>query len=84
MVTECLPPMGTSQGGDRILLLGVNFVESDKLLVSFGDVRVKPTFHESNALICTAPPGTPGTAVILQVTNDGTNFCQSDVIFQYF
>lgn len=83
MLTEVIPPVGKAQGGDKIVLLGVNFVESDKLLVAFGDTHVKPVFHESNALICTTPRGFSGLAVTLQVANDGANFCQSEVVFHY-
>jgi hypothetical protein len=82
-VTEVLPPRGSAAGGSRVVVLGANFIDSPKLRVKFGDVVVRPIFHENKTLICTTLPGTPGVTVKVRVSNDGTDYCDTMAEFTF-
>lgn len=78
-IAEILPSRG--QAGTRVVVLGGNFVNSPHLKASFGEIPVPATFHEKGTLICTVPPGLSVGPVVVRVSNDSTNFCESSVYF---
>jgi len=82
-ITEVLPAFGPACGGTRLAILGSNFINTSNLKVKFGETLFSPEFHEAGTLIITAPTGVRGMRVPITVSNDGTDFCQSDVIFTY-
>eukprot|EP01128_Nolandella_sp_AFSM9_P005029 TRINITY_DN2373_c0_g1_i1.p1 TRINITY_DN2373_c0_g1~~TRINITY_DN2373_c0_g1_i1.p1 ORF type:complete len:626 (-),score=118.45 TRINITY_DN2373_c0_g1_i1:8-1885(-) len=83
IITEVLPPFGSSSGGTRCVILGSNFIDSPKLRVRFGDVVVRPTFHESKTLICTTLPAQGPGPQIVTVSNDDKEYCQSSISFRF-
>jgi len=83
VVKEILPSRGSARGVTRVVILGSNFSNSQKLSVMLGDTVVQPTFHESGTLICTTQPGVPGSVLSVRVSNDGVDYCPSSAIFTY-
>lgn len=83
-ILEIIPPVGGS--GSRVVILGNNFTDSQKLRVRFGDIDITSTtiFHETGTLICTLPNVTQKSGrVPVRVSNDGTNFCDSKFFFDF-
>lgn len=80
-VNEVLPPSGIS--GTKFVILGSNFVNSPKLCVKVGDQEIKCQYHEPGTLICIAPEYPTGGSVPIRVSNDGKNFCDTRVHFNY-
>ena len=93
---EVLPAFG--QPGCRACVLGTGFVESAQLRVRFGDFEVQPQFHESGCLVVPqiprlAAPASAAAAALaaeyqtnvvpVQVSNDGVNYCDTQVYFRY-
>eukprot|EP01130_Rhizamoeba_saxonica_P016228 TRINITY_DN7467_c0_g1_i1.p1 TRINITY_DN7467_c0_g1~~TRINITY_DN7467_c0_g1_i1.p1 ORF type:complete len:451 (-),score=71.96 TRINITY_DN7467_c0_g1_i1:40-1392(-) len=83
MVSCIIPEYGSYVGGTRCVLLGVNFVESTKLRVSFGETIVAATYHEENTLIVHTPPCLGTSPVLIRATNDATHYCDSSLYFTY-
>jgi len=82
VVSEVLPARGPVSGGTRLAILGDNFIDSASLRVRFGNIILRPTFHESRTLITTVPPGFPGT-VSISVSNDGKDYSAVQAQYTY-
>jgi len=82
-VSEILPDSGSSTGGTRCVLIGSNFIESPNLTVKVGDIIIKPEFHENCSLIITTPPSISNTKSKIQISNDGKEYCDSNIYFIY-
>eukprot|EP01129_Flabellula_baltica_P004879 TRINITY_DN1729_c0_g1_i1.p1 TRINITY_DN1729_c0_g1~~TRINITY_DN1729_c0_g1_i1.p1 ORF type:complete len:454 (-),score=86.80 TRINITY_DN1729_c0_g1_i1:26-1321(-) len=74
VLNEIVPAIGRQSGGDRCVLIGSNFVDSEKLVVRFGETVIRPQFHEAGCLIITTPP-CYSNQVQVTVSNDGEHFC---------
>jgi len=83
IISEILPNVGNA--GDKCVILGANFVKSDKLKVRFGDnIFIKPEYHESVTLVVRIPQITGLKEVPVYVTNDGKEYCNnSNISFVY-
>jgi len=81
-VTEVIPSFGPSSGNARVVILGSGFLNNPNLVVRFGNIEVKPGFHESGTLTAYAPPCPPGI-VAVTVANDRYNFGDTRGYFQY-
>eukprot|EP01102_Stenamoeba_stenopodia_P001918 TRINITY_DN11733_c0_g1_i1.p1 TRINITY_DN11733_c0_g1~~TRINITY_DN11733_c0_g1_i1.p1 ORF type:complete len:485 (+),score=80.75 TRINITY_DN11733_c0_g1_i1:126-1580(+) len=81
-VTEVIPSFGPSSGNARVVILGSGFLNNPNLVVRFGNIEVKPGFHESGTLTAYAPPCPPGI-VAVTVANDRCNFGDTRGYFQY-
>jgi IPT/TIG domain len=89
-VSEVLPAEG--RPGARVVVLGLNFLNSPLLRVRFGNVIVPATFHEAGTLICVAPTHLPSSSsssssskctVHVQVSNDGQQYSDSQATFTF-
>jgi len=84
-VNEILPSEG--KAGARVAILGANFLNGPKLQVKIGGTILSSChFHEQGTLICTIPPmitSSSKASFPIQVTNDGVNYCETQVYFTY-
>eukprot|EP01130_Rhizamoeba_saxonica_P007400 TRINITY_DN2995_c0_g3_i2.p1 TRINITY_DN2995_c0_g3~~TRINITY_DN2995_c0_g3_i2.p1 ORF type:complete len:463 (+),score=79.50 TRINITY_DN2995_c0_g3_i2:601-1989(+) len=78
---EVLP--NTAYPGERVAILGENFVKGKKLTINFGDIKISPQFHEMGTLTCTVPDGIPNSVVTIKVTNDGKTYDTSEATFTF-
>jgi len=78
-----LPNSGSLYGGTRCIILGSNFIDSPNLTVKMGDITVKHEYHENGALLITTPPNIVNTKLLIRISNDGTEYCDSNVYFIY-
>eukprot|EP01129_Flabellula_baltica_P008355 TRINITY_DN3308_c0_g1_i1.p1 TRINITY_DN3308_c0_g1~~TRINITY_DN3308_c0_g1_i1.p1 ORF type:complete len:580 (-),score=98.46 TRINITY_DN3308_c0_g1_i1:605-2344(-) len=83
-ITEVLPPIGPASGGTRVVIIGSNFVNTENLLVQFGNQLLRPEFHEAGTLIFTTPPGNSGSILPVSVSNDSVEFAQSNTVFTFY
>jgi len=83
VIKEVLPNMGGINS--RVAIIGSSFVSTANLTVRFGNIITTPQFHDSGTLICSAPQQTSSSndPVLVSISNDGNNFCQSQVTFVY-
>eukprot|EP01088_Endostelium_zonatum_P017759 TRINITY_DN5406_c0_g3_i1.p1 TRINITY_DN5406_c0_g3~~TRINITY_DN5406_c0_g3_i1.p1 ORF type:complete len:857 (-),score=183.64 TRINITY_DN5406_c0_g3_i1:112-2682(-) len=86
---EILPDSGTVDGGERVCLLGKDFINSEKLKVKFGTVEVPASWHEDITILCTTPSwelvGAEGIKgeVEVKVSNDGETYNSTGLYFKY-
>ena len=78
------PAQGPLEGGTRVLIYGVNFVDSGPLCVMFG-TRVAPfvRFISDSQLLAVSPPGASPGPVPVRVSLNGTNWSKVSVYFTY-
>jgi hypothetical protein len=81
IVHEILPTHGAT--GSRAAILGTNFVNSPNLKVKFADFDVPCNFHEQGTLIISVPSLPRSGKFPVKVSNDGVNYCETKVFFNY-
>lgn len=81
------------RAGERVVVIGSNFCNSGNTKVSFNDVSVVPSFHESGTLICTVPRlafksldavNQNEMQVSVRVSNDSITFSDSVFTIIYY
>ena len=78
-VDHLAPSMGPSGGGTEVTVHGANFLDSPNLACKFGDQsEASPAMFVSaqriRCLAPAAPPGGPGLAAVVAVSNNGVDF----------
>ncbi|HGY90716.1 MAG TPA: hypothetical protein ENK43_06050 [Planctomycetes bacterium] len=69
VITSVLSPSGSAQGGQTVILQGMDFVEGST--VTIGGVPAAVVSLTEFAVVVTTPPGTPGPAPIVLTTPYG-------------
>lgn len=81
-VADCIPQTVRTIGGEKLVLLGSNFVRNPALRVRFSvegmaDVEVPANFHEAGTLWVCVPSMTAGQYIV-SASNDGQEWVQLD------
>jgi hypothetical protein len=82
-ISDVIPASGPTTGNTRVAILGNNFLNNPNLMVRFGNVEVKPVFHESGTLICHTPPSGISGLVPVTSTNDRYSYGDTRGYFRY-
>ena len=88
-VVAVKPERGLATGQYPVFVMGSNFVNTTALGCRFDRVAVRATFISSRVLSCPAPSRTAGTLEIMstahvEVTNNGMDYTDSRVAFEYY
>jgi len=81
-VNEVVPGTGSTEGGSRVVIIGLNFEDSPGLVVKFDNIPVVPEFHGTGTLICLTPRHVPAQ-VKVTVANNGKQFGNTNALFTY-
>jgi hypothetical protein len=76
------PPLGPSEGGALVRIIGSGFLPSFETQCRFGGITVPATWVDSTIVMCTAPKHNAGT-VPLEITVNGLDFTDNSLAFTY-
>jgi hypothetical protein len=85
LVLKLLPDSGPMAGGTLVTIIGGYFTDNPKLSCQFGvstTSTVPATFTNSMSITCLTPEHAPGAATV-QVTDDGNNWSDDSIAFNY-
>jgi len=85
-VSMIAPSVGVKEGGTLVVITGSYFTFTDRIACKFGFKVVSATFIDSTTLECIAPAHEDlqdGLVVALEVSNNGLDFTESSVNFEY-
>lgn len=80
-VKKVSPNVGLTRGGEKVVIEGINFLSS-QIKCRFGSTDMNGQFVSDKEIHCFTPPHAPGP-VSLEISFDGHNFTQDNVIFTF-
>src|SRR5579883_1525323 len=73
-ISRIVPTCGPVSGGTLVTLYGANFVQSRRIICSFGPAIVFASQVNSTQAVCIAPAQLSPGVVALNVSNNGADF----------
>jgi hypothetical protein len=83
IVYSVQPSNGPADGNTMVHVDGIGFMNSVSLTCQFGFDLVSARWVTNNRIVCLSPPRTPGTEVVIKVSNNGFEFSTSFAVFIY-
>jgi hypothetical protein len=82
IVTEVIPCQGLWTGGEKVQIMGENFIEGKRLICRFGTTQVNGIFVSENEVTCYTPEHPLGI-VAVEVSFDGGNYTNNNTLFAF-
>jgi hypothetical protein len=83
IVASIQPSNGPADGNTIVHVDGIGFMNSVSLTCQFGYELVSARWVTDSRIVCLSPPRTPGTEVVVKVSNNGFEFSSSFAVFIY-
>ncbi len=83
VISSVQPSNGPAHGNTIVHVDGAGFINSVSLTCQFGFELVSARWLTESRIVCLSPPRTPGTEVVVKVSNNGFEFSTSFAVFVY-